>query len=338
MGRGQRRARRRRRFHPGGHPLGAGMTARRPIPVTVIGGYLGAGKTTCLNHLLASDHGLRLAVLVNDFGAVNIDAGLIAEHGGDTVALTNGCVCCAIADDLGAALQAQTDRDSPPDRIVVEASGVADPARVMRLAGNWPGCRPAGTAVLADAATVREWARDKFVGRLVVQQMQAADLLVLNKLDLLAAPEAGQVRAWVQAQAAPADLVEARFAQVDPVRLLGMGGTLPAPSAGDAGEPEGPGHGLSSAVWRPAGPVDPGALERLLAGWPDIHRAKGVVTTGAGPRRIDWSGGRLDLSPAPPDRPQLVLIGPFGAAARKALLRALDACAEPAGCAGRFAG
>ncbi|MDE0254627.1 MAG: hypothetical protein OYG32_07510, partial [Rhodospirillaceae bacterium] len=132
------------------------MTARRPIPVTVIGGYLGAGKTTCLNHLLAADHGLRLAVLVNDFGAVNIDAGLIAEHGGDTIALTNGCVCCAIADDLGAALQAQTERQPPPDWIVVEASGVADPARVMRLAGNWPGCRPAGTAVLADAATVRE--------------------------------------------------------------------------------------------------------------------------------------------------------------------------------------
>lgn len=314
------------------------MTTRRPIPVTVIGGYLGAGKTTCLNHLLAANHGLRLAVLVNDFGAVNIDAGLIAAHDGDTVALTNGCVCCAIADDLGAALQAQAERDPPPDRIVVEASGVADPARVMRLAGNWPGCRTAGTAVLADAATIRERARDKFVGGLVVQQMQAADLLVLNKLDLLALPEAAQVRAWVQAQAAPADLVEARFAQVDPARLLGIGVAAPAPASGDTGQPEDPGHGLSSAVWQPAGPVDPAALERLLAGRPDIHRAKGVVATGAGPRRIDWSGGRLSLSPAPPEPPQLVLIGPFGAAAGQALLRVLDACAEPAGCTGRFAG
>ena len=314
------------------------MTARRPIPVTVIGGYLGAGKTTCVNRLLAADHGLRLAVLVNDFGAVNIDAGLIARHDGDTVALTNGCVCCAIADDLGAALQAQAARDPPPDRIVVEASGVADPARVMRLAGNWPGCRPAGTAVLADAATIRERARDKFVGRLVVQQMQAADLLVLNKLDLLAAPEAAQVRAWVQAQAAPTDLVETRFGQVDPARLPGIGVAAPAPSGGGTGEPEDPGHGLSSVVWQPAGPVDPGVLESLLAGRADIHRAKGVVATGAGPRRIDWSGGRLGLSPAPPGPPQIVLIGPFDAAAGQALLRALDACAEPAGCTGRFAG
>lgn len=306
------------------------MIARRPIPVTVIGGYLGAGKTTCLNALLAADHGLRLAVLVNDFGAVNIDAGLVADHGGDTVALTNGCVCCAIADDLGAALKAQVERDPPPDRIVVEASGVADPARVMQLAGNWPGCRPGGTAVLADAATLRARAADKFVGRLVVQQMQAADLLVLNKFDLLAAAEAAQIRAWVRDQAGPADLVETRFARVDPARLLGIGGAPPALSPGDAGERKDPEHGLSSVVWQPAGPVAPGALECLLAARPAVHRAKGVVATDAGLRRIDWSGGRLSLSAAPPGPARVVLVGPFDAAAGQALLRALDACAAAA--------
>ena len=302
------------------------MTARQPIPVTVIGGYLGAGKTTCLNALLAADHGLRLAVLVNDFGAVNIDAGLIAEHGGDTVALTNGCVCCAIADDLGAALQAQTERNPPPDRIVVEASGVADPARVMRLAGNWPGCRPAGTAVLADAATVRARAADKFVGALVVQQMQAADLLALNKLDLLAAEAAAPLREWVQAEAGPADLVETRFGEVDPALLFGIGGG-PAPPAGEAEAGQDPGHGLSSVVWRPAGVVYPDALERLLAGRSDIHRAKGVVGTDAGWRRIDWSGGRLALSVASSGPAQLVLVGPFEPSAGPALLRTLDGCA-----------
>ena len=105
------------------------------------------------------------------------------------MALTNGCVCCAIADDLGAALLAQVRRDPPPDRIVVEASGVADPARVMRLAGNWPGCRPAGTVVLADAATVRARAADKFVGALVVQQMRAADLLAAQQARPAAGPK-----------------------------------------------------------------------------------------------------------------------------------------------------
>ena len=303
------------------------------IPVTVIGGYLGAGKTTCLNALLAADHGLRLAVLVNDFGAVNIDAGLIAEHGGDTVALTNGCVCCAIADDLGAALLAQVRRDPPPDRIVVEASGVADPARVMRLAGNWPGCRPAGTVVLADAATVRARAADKFVGALVVQQMRAADLLALNKLDLLPAVEAAPLREWVQAQAGPADLVETRFGGIDPARLFGIGGAAPPAASGATEAGQAPGHGLYSVVWRPMGPVDPAALERLFAGRPDIHRAKGVLATDGGWRRIDWSGGRLALSAASSGPAQLVLVGPFDAAAGQALLRALDACVQAAGCA-----
>ena len=314
------------------------MTARQPIPVTVIGGYLGAGKTTCLNALLAADHGLRLAVLVNDFGAVNIDAGLIAEHGGDTVALTNGCVCCAIADDLGAALLAQVWRDSPPDRIVVEASGVADPARVMRLAGNWPGCRPARTVVLADAATVRARAADKFVGALVVQQMRAADLLALNKLDLLPAEDAAPLREWVQAQAGPADLVETRFGEVGPARLFGIGDAAPAAAPGETGTGQDPEHGLFSVVWRPADPVDPAALERLCAGRPDIHRAKGVLATGAGWRQIDWSGGRLALSGASSGPAQLVLVGPFDAAAGRALLGALDACVRAAGCASRSAG
>jgi len=303
------------------------VTTPPAIPVTVIGGYLGAGKTTCVNDLLAAEHGLRLAVLVNDFGAVNVDAGLIAEHGGDTMALTNGCVCCAIADDLGAALQAQVARQPPPDRIVIEASGVADPARVMRLAGNWPGCRPAGTAVLADAATIRERARDKFVGGLVVQQMQAADLLVLNKLDLLTKEESGPLRAWVRAQAETADIVETRFARIDPARLFGVGGAEPTAPPRKAEEKEDPGHGLASVVWRPAGPVDPAAFRRLLANRPEIHRAKGAVATDAGLQRIDWSGGRLGLSEASPGPARVVLVGPFDAAAGQALLRALDACA-----------
>ena len=210
----------------------------------------------------------------------------------------------------------------------------------MRLAGNWPGCRPAGTAVLADAATIRDRARDKFVGALVVQQMQAADLLALNKLDLLPEGDVPALRAWVQAQAAPADLVEARFAQVDPARLLGIVGAGPAHrQSGDTG-------GHSSPRTRPV-------LGRLATGRPGRFPApskacspagrtsiapRAFVDTGAGLRRIDWSGGRLDLSPALPGPPQLVLIGPFDAAARQALLRALDACAEPAGCTGRFAG
>ena len=131
------------------------------IPIALITGYLGAGKTTLINRLLAGEHGIRLAVLVNDFGAVNIDAALIQSHDGETISLTNGCVCCSVADDLGAALDAQLARAAPPDRVVLEASGVAETARIARHAGGWPGYELGGIAAAVDVETIRrvraEW-------------------------------------------------------------------------------------------------------------------------------------------------------------------------------------
>ena len=107
------------------------------IPLTVIGGYLGAGKTTLINRLLAGEHSRHLGVLINDFGDINIDVDLIAQHDGETLALTNGCVCCSIADDLGAALESM--RTKEIDHVLIEASGVAQPARVADYGLTWPG-------------------------------------------------------------------------------------------------------------------------------------------------------------------------------------------------------
>ena len=96
---------------------------RQPLPLTVIGGFLGAGKTTLLNNWLRSTGGRRLAVLVNDFGAINIDAALVESTAADMVALTNGCVCCQIGADLTAALIKVLDSATAFDAVVVEASG-----------------------------------------------------------------------------------------------------------------------------------------------------------------------------------------------------------------------
>ncbi len=106
------------------------------IPVTIIGGYLGAGKTTLLNSLLSGAHGVKLAVIVNDFGSINIDAALVANRDGETISLTNGCVCCSIGDNLALTLHDLAEQANGPEHVVIEASGVADPSKIARFGRN----------------------------------------------------------------------------------------------------------------------------------------------------------------------------------------------------------
>ena len=102
-----------------------------PIPVTVVAGFLGAGKTTLVNQVLQGEHGRRLAVLVNDFGSINIDAELITEVGEGMVSMANGCICCSIRSDLIGAVLRMADLPDRPEQILMESSGVADPAGIV---------------------------------------------------------------------------------------------------------------------------------------------------------------------------------------------------------------
>jgi G3E family GTPase len=184
-----------------------------PIPVTVVGGYLGAGKTTLVNHLLRHANGVRLGVLVNDFGALQIDAELIEATDGDTVSLTNGCICCSLAGGVMEALQSLAARPQPPDRVIIETSGVSDPVAVAQYA-HLPGFRLDAVIVLADAETVRRRSTDKHVGRHVLQQLRGADLVALNKVDLLAADQLAAVRAWLAETAPGVRVIEATNARL----------------------------------------------------------------------------------------------------------------------------
>lgn len=188
------------------------------IPVTVIGGYLGAGKTTLLNHILRNNRGIRIAVLVNDFGSINIDADLIESQDGDTLNLANGCICCSLAGGFNMALDSIRARTILPDRVMVEASGVSDPYKIAQYAHS-PGFMLDSVIVLADAEQIQKRSIDKYVGRQVVRQLHSADLLVLNKIDLISDAKRNEVKVWLRDLVPEIRVIEISHGQL-PVDIL----------------------------------------------------------------------------------------------------------------------
>ena len=156
------------------------------IPLSVIGGFLGAGKTTFLNRLINQADAPRCAILVNDFGDIAVDERLVAQHGGDTITLKNGCVCCSLGNDLGRSLSRVLDGDNPPQRIIVEASGVSNPGRIMDIGRISPELQADGVIVIVDTAALQAQLADRWIAATVTAQLASADLLLLSKLDIAA--------------------------------------------------------------------------------------------------------------------------------------------------------
>ena len=171
------------------------------IPLTILTGFLGAGKTTLLNRILTGDHGLRVGVLVNDFGTINIDAELVVGVHGDMVSLSNGCVCCQIRDDLMQAVEHLLAGASPVDYVILEASGVADPAGIMVNFNDnalRDRIRLDSITCVVDAEQVFAHADQPAVVRMRMLQIACADMVVLNKVDLAGPAQMDRVRGWLE--------------------------------------------------------------------------------------------------------------------------------------------
>jgi G3E family GTPase len=282
---------------------------RDGVPFTVIGGYLGVGKTTLLNHLLTNISGQRLGLLVNDFGAINIDADLIEHADDQKISLTNGCVCCGLSNGFDEAIE--TILGSQPDQVLLEASGVAD-VEVLSRYGYVPGLSPNGLVVLADAETVRDKAIDKYVGETVKRQLKAADLVVLNKTDLVKDVDA--VDTWLRQIAPQAQVVRAIQSKL-PVDLI-LGQTL-GPGAGEPGftKPREQIHAhpeYTSWLFETTGGGDADALGRFVDALPDyVLRLKGYVRFADGRRvLVQRVGSRTYIEDREMDvGTQLVAIG-----------------------------
>lgn len=268
-------------------PEGAAVTKDRDqIPVTVIGGYLGSGKTTLLNHLIRQNQGRRIAVLVNDFGAINIDVQLIASHDGDTISLTNGCICCSLAAGLHTVMNSLLERDLPPEHIIVEASGVALP-HVIGQYGHMPGFRLNGVVVLVDAETIRSRVRDTYVGKTVLHQLSGADLLVLTKTDLIPEEASTAVRAWLRAISANTRIVAADHGDLPPAVVLGMSSDGSERGNGaDSSQEEGHAVDYDTTSLHLRHQIDEDALRAAIAELPEgILRGKGIVWLAGDPER-----------------------------------------------------
>jgi len=247
--------------------------ADNSLPLTVISGFLGAGKTTLVNRLLKDPGGRRIIVLVNDFGSINIDAELIESRAEDMIGLTNGCACCTVAGDLTGALLRIAQRDDPPDAIVLESSGLADPHGIAQVALANPAIRLDGVVTLVDCETFLENAAGERTAALVASQIGAADLIIVNKMDLGAASRASVLASIAAAASNPA-IIEATHADVPADVILGIGNPR---SFRFVCQTEAHEHAFASWARDWNAPLDRDRLEQALAALPGgVLRAKGV--------------------------------------------------------------
>lgn len=289
-----------------------------PIPITVVGGALGAGKTTLVNHVLRMSRGRRLGVLVNDFGDLDIDAELIEFTGIKTMSLRNGCICCSLGGGLTEALQVLRKLPTPPEQILVEASGVSLPRRIVGAAGG-PGLRLDGTLVVVDAIAVRQQLADRYVGETIREQLKSADLLVINKVDELSSTARAEIRSFLAEHAPRVPTVETVDGAAPLEVILGLRHAV-APSGPDI-DHAAPAHTeLDTQSFESTEPLDPDVLSDWLAALPPtVLRVKGIAELG-GDRpahcTIQVVGTRVRVTPhdgrPPRSGSRLVAIGAPG--------------------------
>jgi G3E family GTPase len=263
-----------------------------------VAGFLGSGKTTVVNHLLAHAEGRRIAAVVNDFGAINIDAELITGASDGVVSLRNGCICCSLEGDLLRTLAVLLRRDPRPDFIVIETSGVADPADVVRNLMDpmiWREAPLETVLCVVDATTPAAMLNDA----LLRSQLRAADVVALSKVDLADAATRARVRDAVLAVRPAAVVVDAPHGDV-PAALLFPADPQRMPAPREPGRRRPVADRFETLSWTSESPV---SLPRLQAAIgrlaPKLARAKGLFETVEQPGQLtvfQFAGGRATLA------------------------------------------
>jgi len=274
------------------------------IPALVVSGFLGAGKTTLVQHLLkdAQRQGLRLAIVSNEFGALGIDQALLGNQGSNSyVELEGGCVCCKLSDELVKTLQ-QLWEEVQPDRIVVETSGVALPFETLINFWRDPVCEWVGDSITVVVVNAEQVAEGRDLDGTFEQQVSSADLLIVNKIDLVEANQLDLIEKQLEHMAPGTPLIRATNANVESKVLF-----TPDPDTQANRQPDQQVPHSHEAFESEEIQVEPGIDPETLIKQVQSHqalRAKGFVQTSQGLRLLQGVGTRIDLietSVHPPD-------------------------------------
>jgi G3E family GTPase len=303
------------------------------VPILLVAGFLGVGKTTVVNHLLAHAQGRRIAAVVNDFGAINIDAELIAGAADGVVALSNGCICCSLEGDLLRTLASLLRRDPRPEFIVIETSGVADPTDIVRNLMDPLIFReaPLETVLCVIDATTSLAALDD---ALVRSQLRAADVVALSKVDLVDAAACARLRDALRSLRPAVVVVDAPHGEI-PAALLFPLEPDRVPQPREVGPRRPTADRFETLSWTSERPL---SLPRLRAAIgrlaPKLVRAKGLFETVEQPGQFmvfQFAGGRATLAPGGPpatgmSRARIVFIAEIGVLPRTELDGIMEGC------------
>lgn len=289
-------------------------------PITLVTGPLGSGKTTLLRHILAT-RSAKIAIVMNEFGEIAIDTKVVEGKNVRIAELGGGCVCCSLLGEFEAAVNEIIARIEP-DIIIVETTGLAEPeALVFNIDEALPQCRLDGVVSVIDADML---VRFPDLGHTTRLQIEGADILLLNKIDLIEPQQIEPLEAKLREINPTAAIVRTERCQIDPELLFGIGREKKVAPPKHKHQPE-----FESFTFESDKKFDRDCFGRFADALPaSVHRAKGFMRFPDGAQLFNFVAGRWDLEPFESVKTALVFIGKEIGAQKSAIIRALDECAE----------